>query len=172
MKLLVRALLICVVCLIIVPTALSQKRSIQPTAGIIRNSRAAQNKAWRITGIKVKGYDQSTGDLAELSLEETLSTSANAPFGPVLVIVEIAGEVEAGSGKSIALTATEGRRTVLRGTFGPGPYQGSSQGEKKFYAPFWISSNTLCDPLKITARVAGQRQASAMTKTVKFQCGE
>jgi len=146
MKLSVRALLVCVACSIIVPSALSQKRHTQPTAGIIHNPRAAQSKAWGITGIKVKGYDQATGDLAELSLEETLSTSANAPFGPVLVIVEVTGELEAGNGKSIVLTATEGRRTVFRGTFGPGPYQGSSQDEKKFYAPFWISSNVLCDP--------------------------
>ena len=172
MKLSVRALLICVVCSIIVPTVLSQKHRTQPTASIIHNPRAAQNKTWGITGIKVKEYDQGTGDLAELSVEQTLSTSANAPFGPVLVIVEVTGELEAGSGKSIVLTAMEGRRTVFRGTFGPGAYQGVSEDGKKFYAPFWIDSNVLCDPLKITARVVGQRQASTMTKTVKFLCGE
>jgi hypothetical protein len=172
MKLSVRALLICVVCSIIVPTALSQKHHTQPTASIIHNPHAAQNKTWGITGIKVKEYDQGTGDLAELSFEQTLSTSANAPFGPVLVIVEVTGELEAGNGKSIILTATEGRRTVFRGTFGPGPYQGVSEDGKKFYAPFWIESNVLCDPIKITARVVGQRQASTMTKTVKFLCGE
>lgn len=172
MKLSVRALLICVVCSIIVPTALSQKQRTQPTASIIQNPRPAQNKTWEITGIKVKEYDQGTGDLAELSVEETLSSSANAPFGPVLVLVEVTGELEAGHGKSIVVTATEGRRTVFRGTFGPGPYQGVSEDGKKFYAPFWIGSNVLCDPLKITARVVGQRQASTMTKTVKFLCGE
>lgn len=172
MKLTVRALLICVVCTIIVPTALSQKHHSQPTASVIRNPRAAQNKTWRITDIKVKEYDQGTSELAEVSLEEILSTSANAPFGPILVIVEVTGELEAGQGKSIVLTATEGRRTVLRGTFAPGPYQGASEDGKKFYVPFWISSNVLCDPLKITAHVVGQRQASTMTKTVKFQCGE
>ena len=172
MKLSVRALLICVFCSIIVPTALSQKHRPQPTASITNNPRAAQNKTWGIAGIKVKKYDQATGDLAEVSLEETLSTSANAPFGPILIIVEVTGELEAGSGKSLVLTATEGRRTVLRGTYGPGPYQGTSEDGKKFYAPFWISSNGLCDPLKITARVVGQRQASTMTKTVKFLCGE
>ncbi|HWT00644.1 MAG TPA: hypothetical protein VN256_10380 [Pyrinomonadaceae bacterium] len=173
MKLSVRALLVCVVCLLIAPTtALSQKSRTQPAASIIPNARAAQNKTWEITGIKVKEYDQATGDLAEVSLEETLSSSANAPFGPVLVIVEVTGELEAGQGKSIALTATEGRRTAFRGTFGPGPYQGASEDGKKFYAPFWIASNVLCDTLKITARVTGQRQASTMTKTVKFVCGE
>ena len=172
MKLSVRALLVCVVCSIIVPAALSQKRLNQPAASIISNPRAAQNKTWEITGIKVKEYDQATGDLSEVSLEETLSTSANAPFGPVLILVEVTGELEAGNGKSIVLTATEGRRTVFRGTYGPGPYQGISEDGKKFYAPFWIASNVLCDPLKITARVTGQRQASTMTKTVKFLCGE
>ena len=172
MKLTVSALLICVVCAIIVPTALSQKHRTQPTASIIPNPRAAQNKTWGITDIKVKEYHQGTGDLAEVSTRETLSSSANAPFGPVLVIVEVTGELEAGNDKSIVLTAAEGRRTVFRGTFGPGPYQGVSEDGKKFYAPFWISSNVLCAPLKITARVIGQRQASTMTKTVKFECGE
>lgn len=154
MKLSVRPLLVCVVCLIIVPAAL------------------AQNKNWGITDIKVKEYNQGTGDLAELNVEETQSSSANAPFGPVLVLVEVTGELEAGHGKSIVLTATEGRRTIFRGTFGPGPYQGASEDGKKFFAPFWIASNVLCGPLKITARVTGQRQASATTRTVKFQCGE
>lgn len=172
MRLSVRALLVCIVCSIVVPTGLSQKRRAQPAASIIHNPRAAQNKTWGITGIKVKEYDQATGELTELSVEETLSTSANAPFGPVLVLVEVTGELEAGHGKSIVLTATEGRRTVFRGTFGPGPYQGVSEDGKKFYAPFWIASNVLCDTLKIMARVSGQRQASTMTKTVKFQCGE
>ena|ERR1044071_2284858 len=172
MKLSVYALLLCVVCSLMLPTALSQTHRAQPTASIIHNPRAAQSKNWSITGIKVKEYDQATGDLAEISIGETLSTSANAPFGPVLVLVEITGELEAGHGKSIVLTATEGRRTIFRGTFGPGPYQGVSEDGKKFYAPFWIGSNVLCDPLKITARVVGQRQASTMTKAVKFLCGE
>lgn len=172
MKLSVRALLLCVAFSIIVPTALSQKHRTQPTASVIHNPRVAQNKAWEITGIKVKEYDQGTGELSEVSVEETLSSSANAPFGPVLVLVEVTGELEAGQGKSIVLTATEGRRTIFRGTFGPGPYQGVSEDGKKFYAPFWINSNVLCDAIKITARVTGQRQASSMTKTVKFLCGE
>jgi hypothetical protein len=172
MKLSVCTLLIFVVCSIMVPTVLSQKHRTQATASIINIPRTAQSKTWGITGIKVKKYEQATGDLAEVSFEETLSTSGNAPFGPVLVIVEVTGELEAGSGKSIALTAMEGRQTVFRGTFGPGPYQGAGEDGKKFYAPFWIGSNGLCSPLKITARVVGQRQASAMTKTVKFLCGE
>jgi hypothetical protein len=172
MKLSVRALLLCVVCSIIVPTTLSQKHRPQPTASLIHNPRTAQNETWRITGIKVKEYDQGTGELAELNVEETQSSSANAPFGPVLILIEVTGELEAGQGKSIVVTATEGRRTVFRGTFAPGPYQGVSEDGKKFYAPFWIGSNVLCDPLKITARVVGQRQASTMTRTVKFLCGE
>jgi hypothetical protein len=173
MKLSVCALLICVVCSIAAPTALSQHHRTQPPATFINRPGAPQqNTTWRITGIRVKEYDQATGELSEVSLDQTLSTSANSPFGPVLVIVEVTGELEAGHGKSIALTATEGRRTVFRGTFGPGPYQGVSADGKKFYVPFWISSNGLCDPLKLTARVVSQRQASNMTRTVKFLCGE
>jgi hypothetical protein len=66
----------------------------------------------------------------------------------------------------------EGRRTVFRGTFNPVPYQGASEDGKKFYVPFWIAGNGLCFPLKITARVVGQRQVATMSKTVKFLCGE
>jgi hypothetical protein len=176
MKLKVRAFLICLVCLTIVPAALPQKHRLQPTASITGNPRPSeptpQNKNWKVTGIKVKQYRQATGQLEELNLEQEFSTSANAPFGPLLVIVEITGELEAGTGKSINLIATEGRKAISRGTYSPGPYQGMSEDGKTFYAPFWIDSNTLCDPLKLTARVVGQRQASTMTRTVKFLCGE
>src|ERR1043165_5614124 len=176
MKLKVRALLLSLICSLIVPPALAQKHRLQPTASITSHSRSStpttQNKNWKITGIKVKEYNQGTGQLDELNLEEEFSTSANAPYGPVLILVEITGELGAGSGQSISLTATEGRKIVYRGTYGPGPYQGMSENGKMFYAPFWINSNVLCDPLKITARVVGQRQASTMTMTVKFTCGE
>jgi hypothetical protein len=176
MKLKVRAFLICVVCSVIVPTALPQKQRIQPTASIASNPRSsehtAQNKNWKITGLKVKEYNQGTGQLDELNLDEELSTSANAPFGPILIIVEITGELNVQDMKSISLIATQGRKTVYRGTYGPGPYQGMSEDGKMFYAPFWIDSNGLCEPLKLTAHVVGQRQASTITRTVKFSCGE
>lgn len=176
MKLKVCAILLCLVCSLIMPTALAQKQRLQPTASITSHPRSsappAQNKNWKVTGIKVKQFRQGTGELEELKLEEELSTSANAPFGPILIIVEITGELDVQYPKSISLLATEGRKTVYRGTYGPGPYQGMSEGGKMFYAPFWINSNGLCDPLKLTARVVGQRQASTMTRTVKFVCGE
>jgi len=171
MKLKVRAFLICVICALVVPTALPQRPHMQPIASMTGNIPAAQNGNWKITGLKVERYNQGTGQLEEMNIEGTLSTSANAPFGPVMVLIEVTGELEAGSGKSISLIATEGRRTVFRGTYSPGPYQGMSEDGKKFYAPFWINSY-LCDPLKITARVVGQRQPSTITKTVKFLCGE
>ena len=176
MKLKVCALLLALVCSLIVPTALAQKQRLQPTASITNHPRSSspttQNKNWKVTSIKVKEYNQGTGQLDELNLEQEFSASANAPFGPVLVVVEITGELDVMQPKSISLIATEGRKIVYRGTYGPGPYQGMSENGKMFYAPFWINSNGLCDPLKITARVVGQRQASTMTKTVKFTCGE
>ena len=176
MKLKIRAFLICLLFSIVVPTALAQKHRIQPAASITGNPRtsepAVQNKIWKVTGLKVMEYRQGTGQLEELNLDKEWSTSANAPYGPILIIVEITGELEAGNGKSINLIATQGRRTIHRGTYGPGPYQGMSEDGKRFYAPFWIDSNALCDPLNLTARVVGQRQASTMTRTVKFICGE
>src|SRR3954462_3540474 len=105
MKLMVRALLICVVCSLIVPAALPQKHRAQPTASITGNPRPAapapQSKNWKVTDLKVREYDQGTGRLDDVTLGQTLSTSANAPFGPILIIVEITGELDAGSGKSI-----------------------------------------------------------------------
>lgn len=177
MKLKVNVFLLCFVCIAIVPSALAQKHRLQPTAVITGKPRSsgpvAQNKNWKITDIKVKDYNQGTGQLDELNLGETLSTSANAPYGPILIIVEITGELDPAAGaKSISLTATEGRKAIFRGTYSPGPYQGMSQDQKMFYAPFWINSNSLCDSLKLTASIVGQRPGSTMTKTVKFSCGE
>src|SRR3954467_2970108 len=123
MKFKVCALLLCLVCSLIVPTALAQKHRLQPTASITNHPRSsaptAQNKNWKITGIKVREYNQGTGQLDELNLEEELSTSANAPFGPILIIVEITGELDVMQPKTISLIATEGRRTVYKGTYGP-----------------------------------------------------
>lgn len=131
-----------------------------------------QATSWKISNIMVREYDQGTGTVDDLDLNETHSASANAPYGPILIVVEVTGELEAGHGKSIVLTATQGRKRIFSGTYGPGPYQGQSADGKKFYAPFWIPSNGLCDPIIVSARTLGQRPTSTLVKTIKIECGE
>ena len=165
-----------VVVLVLICLSLSSSAGASPgipmPGGPEKSGPATQTTNWKISNIIVREYDQGTGTVADLDLNETHTSSANAPYGPILIIVEVTGELEAGHGKSIVLTATQGRKRIFSGTYGPGPYQGQSEDGKKFYAPFWISSSVLCDPIIVSARTLGQRPSSTLVKTVRLECGE
>src|SRR5688500_16767556 len=52
-----------------------------------------QTTNWKISNIMVREYDQGTGNLDGLDLNETHSSSANAPYGPIMIVVEVTGEL-------------------------------------------------------------------------------
>lgn len=41
----------------------------------------------------------------------------------------------------------------------------------KFYVPFWLY-DTGCNQVKLSARIVGQAQPSAMKRSIDFECGE
>ena len=124
-------------------------------------------ETWKITGIRVKMFSQGSGELEDVNLAEEISSSANAPLHPLLLIVEINGNPDPTSGHKVQLTAKEGNKLV----FNQSKATSFESNGDKFYVPFWIDGYR-CEPLLITARVVGQRPASTMTKTIKFSCGE
>lgn len=81
-----------------------------------------------------------------------------------LVLVEVTGK--AGSyhykpnGKSLRLITL--RRATEIGIL-------SATG--KFYVPFWLY-DTGCNQVKLSARIVGQAQPSAMKRSIDFECGE
>lgn len=125
-------------------------------------------ETWKVTGMKVKMFSQEDGELQDVDLTSVISSSANAPLHPILVVVEISGNPDPTSGYKVQLTAKEGAKQIYikanATSFG-------SSSDGKFYVPFWIDGYR-CDPLTLTASVVGQRPTSSMRKTIKFVCGE
>jgi hypothetical protein len=123
---------------------------------------------WKITGMSVKMFSQEDGKLSDVDLTSVITSSANAPLHPILVVVEISGNPDPTNGYKVQLTAKEkGKQIFIKAN----ATSFASNGEGKFYVPFWIDGYR-CDPVVLTARVVGQRPTSTMTKTIKFDCNE
>lgn len=94
---------------------------------------------------------------------------AESPSRSTLVLVEVTGkpnENEPPPARKVEFTATAGGKVLVKRTYD------ISLGERgKFYAPFWIYEAG-CEHIKVTARVLGQTQAPAVSKTLPFECGE
>ncbi|MDT4954913.1 MAG: hypothetical protein QOJ02_3051 [Acidobacteriota bacterium] len=122
---------------------------------------------WKITGMKVKMFSQEDGELRDVDLMNVITSSANAPLHPILVVVEVNGNPDPSNGYKVQLTAKEkGKQIFIKAN--ATSFAGNGD---KFYVPFWIDGYR-CEPVTLTARVVGQRPASTMTKTIKFDCGE
>ena len=125
-------------------------------------------EVWKITGMNVKMFSQEDGGLEDVDLASVISSSANAPLHPILVVVEISGSPDPTTGYKVQLTAREnGKQIFIKAN----ATSFDSNSEGKFYVPFWIDGYR-CASLALTARVVGQRPGSTMTKTIKFECSE
>ena len=133
------------------------------------------NDVLRISAIQARLFYEKTGTFSENVLTERGFDLWNTPFDSTystFVVVELEGVpqyletprrieltaryVPLGGGKrSVALRHVE----VVR--------NGSEDG--KAYAGFWIR-NTGCEPVYLTARLAGRRRRSRAT--INFGCGE
>lgn len=97
--------------------------------------------------------------------------SANYPVHYLLALVEVTG---ADSQPRVELTATEGRRIVMKKIVNAYVPMGANFSEPvKTYAVFFIEGDR-CELLKLTARLVGpeNRRAPVMTKAMQFGCGE
>ena len=100
--------------------------------------------------------------------------SAEGNSSATLVIVELSGKSESYEpGRKIEFTATyktSGKAShpvIVKRTSDSGIF--NKQG--KFFAAFWLY-DTGCEPVKLSARILGQPQASSLTRTIDFRCGE
>ena len=94
---------------------------------------------------------------------------AEAASTSTLVLVEVTGKSnpdEPPPARKVEFTATAGAKVLVKRT-----YEISLGEAGKFYAPFWIY-DTGCGHIKVAARIVGQAQASAVSKTLPFECGE
>jgi hypothetical protein len=133
---------------------------------------------YKITAIKAMLFYNGTGTFSRdiLSPPMTLWNTiigegeAGAPSEATMVLVEISGKTNDdpnGATRKVELTATIDGKVVVKRATDIGLF--SDQG--KFYAPFWVY-DTGCGKLRLTARILGQTQASSMTKSITFGCGE
>lgn len=89
----------------------------------------------------------------------------------LLATVEVTGESQYATSRKIVFTASyvplnQTRRTVITKT---APIRIGEGG--KLIAGFWLAE-TGCNPVKLSARIVGQKGSSQMRKVIKFGCGE
>ena len=89
----------------------------------------------------------------------------------ILVTVEVSGEFAAGPTRHIELVAKykplEGRRsTVFRRVAAI-----SIRENGRYVAGFWLN-NAGCNPVKLSARIVGQKKTARMDRIIRFGCGE
>ena len=141
--------------------------------------RAGQTSSYQITAIKAMLFYDGKGTFSRdlfsepaFSLWNTIigEGDAESPSNSTLVVVEIIGNPsrdEALPSRQVEFTATSGRKVLLKRASRIGLF--SDDG--KYHAAFWLY-DTGCGAVKISARILGQSQASSMTRTIPFACGE
>jgi hypothetical protein len=151
-------------------------------ANLEAHAQSAAN--YKITAIRAKLFYSNTGTFSKdiladpnISLWNTVigEGDSGGPSSSTFVTVEVSGK---GAGaynnqRKLEFTATyrenggATRETVIKKVVAV-PYV---EGNGKFYAGFWLY-RTGCSPVKLTARMIGQSQASTVNRTIKFACGE
>jgi hypothetical protein len=149
------------------------------TSNVTAASRRPATPPYKITAIKAMLYYEQKGTFSrdilaapEMTLWNTIigEGGAGSPSGSTMVVVEVTGKAE-GDGPSpprkVELTATASGKVLLKRAVDIGLLEETG----KFYGAFWLY-DTGCNRIKLSARVVGQTQPSAMTKFIPFQCGE
>ncbi len=131
---------------------------------------AQEKKApdYSISKVKITPFDSQTGEFQEEYTTKSDRSFFNDLAISLFTVVEITGE--AGSfevGREIQITVTEGKKVKLTKT-----EQIGLIGEGgKFYIPVWLEP-AMCDEVKITAKIIGQKTVSTKIRTIPFMCGE
>jgi hypothetical protein len=134
-------------------------------SGLAYGQKAAD---YKITAIKVLPFSSSTGQFEPEWKDDVTRTFWNDLDISLLVLVEVSGKAgEYVAGRNVQVTITEGKKVKLTRTDSPGVLN----DDGKHYIPVWVYP-AMCDRVKITARVTGQKTASSMTKSLPFGCGE
>lgn len=133
---------------------------------------------YRITAIKAMLFYDGTGTFSrdvlakpDFSFWNTIigEGDAESPSNSTLVLIEVGGNPspnEAAPSRKVEFTAATPRGVLLKRASHIGLFANG-----KYYSAFWLY-DTGCQPIKITARILGQANASTMTRSIPFSCGE
>ncbi len=123
---------------------------------------------YKITAIKLVPFDQTTGEFQT----EITKTDERAFFNELslgmFVTVEISGvSGNYAPGRKVEITVMEGKKLRSKksedvGIIGEGG---------KYFVPVYLNS-AMCSEITVTAKIVGQKTASAMTRKASFMCGE
>ena len=141
----------------------------------IESTAAAQDKkgALQIKSMQAKLFMMRDGTFGEDLIGSgqasiVWNVGVNYTADTFLVIVEVTGPPENREPlPTLVFTAATGRRVFLNQT----ARIFNTIGDGTYYAAFLVPT-TGCDPIKVTARIQGQRKAATMSKLINFQCGE
>lgn len=143
---------------------------------------AQQTPAFKISGIKAMLYYEQTGTFSKDILADPNIALWNTIIGEggsggassaTLVLVEVTGKAGAyETSRKVDMTATfAGSGKNAHPTVKRTSEIGILSDKGKFYVPLWLY-DTGCVHVTIAARIVGQKPASAMQKTIRFECGE
>jgi hypothetical protein len=140
-----------------------------------------QPKEPRLTSIRAMLFFENTGKFSpdvftnEVNLWNTPieGASREGASESMLVVVEVTGERDwRPAGRKVQLIARY--RIADKSGYGKPAYFSKTMkvnigSDDKFFAPFWLYE-TGCHPVKLTARIVGQKQK--LEKTINLRCGE
>jgi hypothetical protein len=124
--------------------------------------------AYKLSAINITPFDEASGKFQDVVTTTDSRSFFNDLSISLFVTIEISGQ--AGSfetGRKVQVTVMEGKKVKFTKT-----EQVGLIGEGgKYYMPVWLYSS-MCDEVKITAKLIGQKTVSTMTRKVLFECGE
>ncbi len=127
---------------------------------------AKKTPDYKIAAIKVVPFDEITGQFREpVDPEQWFGNDLSMSL---FVTVELSGEAGGYvTSRNVRITVTEGKKIKLSKIAYPGVF--SETG--KYYVPVWLYGS-MCDRVKITATVTGQKTRASLSRIVNFHCGE
>lgn len=145
------------------------------------NATPKQRKEPRLTSMRAMLFFENTGKFSpdvftnEVNLWNTPieGASREGASESMLVVVEVTGERDwRPAGRKVQLIARY--RIADKSGYGKPAYFTRTMkvnigSDDKFFAPFWLYE-TGCHPVKLTARIVGQKQK--LEKTINLRCGE
>lgn len=132
---------------------------------------------YRITAVRAMLFNADSGTLTRDVLAEPRPALWNTVIGEgesggpstsVLVTVEVAGEEGSWEeGRGVELVARTDEHEILRHALELNVMNDAG----RTFVGFWLDG-TGCDAIRLQARITGQRNPSARTAEIPFECGE
>lgn len=143
------------------------------------SSRSSSTPPYKIAAIKAMLFYEDKGTFSRDVLAKPDFTfwntiigegDAEGPSNSTMVLVEVTGKASSNGPaplRKVEFSAVASGKILLKRTTAIG----LAEDTGKFYAAFWLY-DTGCHPVKVTARIVGQPQTSAVSRTIPFACGE